>query len=55
MKPLTNVQLQELFINMEGLVFRVASILAQHSPATKSALQEVFDNWNKIVKDILKE
>lgn len=55
MKPLSNVQLQDLFINMEGLVFRVASILAQHQPATKPALQDVFDSWNQIVKDIMKE
>lgn len=52
---MTNNQLQELFINMEGLIFRVASILAQHSPATKPALQDVFDNWNRIVQDIMKE
>lgn len=52
---MTNNQLEELFINMEGLIFRVATVVVKYSPATQSDMQAVFTEWNRIAKDILKE
>lgn len=48
-------QLEELFINMEELIFRVASIVTKYCPAVQPDMQATFDEWNRIVKDIMKE
>lgn len=50
---MTNDKLSELFINMEGLIFRVANVIVKYSPAAQTDMQLVFDEWNRIVREIL--
>lgn len=46
---------KDLIINMEELIFRVANVVVKYSPAAKDDMQQVFNEWNKIMKDILEE
>lgn len=52
---MNNTQLKELFVNMEELIFRVANVVVKYNPATRQEMQHVFDQWNDVVQDIMKE
>lgn len=52
---MTSNKVQELLINMEELIFRVASVVVKYSPAAHTDMQLIFDEWAKIMKDILEE
>ena len=45
-------KIEDILINMEELIFRVADIVVKYSPAARYDMQLVFNEWHSIMKSI---